>query len=168
MKHLYLGGIRSGKSQLAEESAANCCEQVTYIATAEPRDPSMATRIERHQARRPNHWATIEAPIALATALLKHSRSEHCVLIDCLGLWMSNLLESGEDTLESERARLLDALDAIGGDLILVSPEVGLGIMPINDLARRYADQLGELNQAVAQRCDRVTLAIAGLPHPLK
>ncbi|MEM7292452.1 MAG: bifunctional adenosylcobinamide kinase/adenosylcobinamide-phosphate guanylyltransferase [Pseudomonadota bacterium] len=168
MKQLFIGGVRSGKSALAEAAASASREKVIYVATAQARDAGMAERIERHRAHRPANWTTREEPLALPAILREHNNSGDCVLIECVGLWVNNLLEAERDNTDNVIDELLTCVENHRGNLILVSPEVGLGIMPMNALARRYADTLGELNQALAQRCDRVTLAAAGLPLNLK
>ena len=168
MRHLILGGARSGKSRFAESRAAELGLPVTYIATAEGRDGEMAERIARHRRERPQAWRTVEEPIALGDALECHAGPERCLLVDCLTLWLSNLLGAGERTLESERQRLSEVLPSLPGKILLVSNEVGLGIVPDNPLARRFRDEAGRLNQAVAAQCEGVTFIAAGLPMVLK
>lgn len=166
---LILGGARSGKSALAERRAAEFAEsglEVVYLATAAAGDEEMARRIAHHRTRRPAHWRTVEECIALAEALRANAAPDRCLLVDCLTLWLSNLLLG--PGLEPERSRLLESLPALPGHVILVSNEVGWGIVPMNELARRFADEQGRLNQAVAAVCDRVTLVAAGLPLTLK
>lgn len=169
MRQLFLGGVRSGKSRLAEAAASATHCAVTYIATAQPLDEEMHTRIARHRARRPDHWRLVEAPLALANAIRENDAPGHCLLVDCLTLWLSNLLLD-ETTIgaQSEIDKLLNQLPTLSGGIVFVSSEIGLGVMPANALARRYADQLGELNQSIAHCCERVTLVIAGLPYALK
>jgi adenosylcobinamide kinase / adenosylcobinamide-phosphate guanylyltransferase len=167
MRELILGGARSGKSALAVALARSSGLAVTFIATATAGDAEMAERIARHRAARPVGWRVIEEPVALATALRAACAAEHFVIVDCLTLWLSNLLEA-EARLDSERAALFEALPALPGRILLVTNEVGLGIVPENALARRFRDLAGSLNQAVAARCDRVTLVAAGLPIVLK
>jgi len=165
---LILGGVRSGKSAYAEAQARASGLAVHVIATATAGDAEMAARIATHRARRPTDWVTHEAEMALAQALTRTAAPDHCVLVDCLGLWVSNLLHAGEAVFAAERAALLDRLPALPGRVLLVSNEVGWGLVPTNALARRFADELGWLNQAVAQRCGRVVLLAAGLPLVLK
>jgi len=168
-KTLILGGVRSGKSRLAERLAVEIGLPVTYIATATAGDDEMRARIASHRLRRPEHWDLIEEPLRLATALAGVCRDGHCVVIDCLTLWLTNLL-TAEDTatLEHERAVLLDALPGLPGHIILVSNETNMGVMPLGELTRRYCDEAGRLHQDLAQICDRVILTMAGLPHTLK
>jgi len=169
MQELILGGARSGKSRLAERLAADSGLAVVYIATATALDAEMRARIAAHRAQRPAHWTLVEEPLALAATLEREAAPGRCLLVDCLTLWLSNLL-----CLEQpERLqRELDALDAVlpglPGRLILVSNEVGLGIVPLGQLSRQFQDHNGWLQQRLAIRCERVILTIAGLPHLLK
>ena len=167
-RELILGGARSGKSTLAEERAEASGRSLVYVATAEAGDAEMAARIAHHRDRRPDHWAVVEEPLALARALKAEAAADRALLVDCLTLWLSNLLAAGEERLESERQAFLEALPTLPGQVLLVSNEVGLGIVPDNPLARRFRDEAGRLNQAVAGRCDRVTFVAAGLPLELK
>lgn len=169
MKELILGGARSGKSALALRRAAQAGRAVAWIATAEAKDAEMAARIARHRAERPAHWRTVEEPLRLAAVLRRLASPESCVVVDCLTLWLSNLLLAADaPLLERETAALLEALPALPGDVILVANEVGLGIVPENALARRFRDEAGRLNQAVAAVCERITFVAAGLPLVLK
>lgn len=165
---LILGGVRSGKSAYAERQAQASGQAVHVIATATAGDAEMATRIVAHRQRRPAHWTTHEVPLQLADALGIWATPERCLLVDCLGLWVSNLLHAGETTFATERQALLDLLPTLPGRILLVSNEVGWGLVPTNALARRFADELGWLNQTVASRCRRVVLLAAGLPLTLK
>ena len=169
MKTLILGGARSGKSALAETIAHDSGREVVYIATAQPADAEMRERIEHHRARRPGHWLGVEEPAALAIALRNHVGQERCVLVDCLTLWLSNLLaDPDQSRFERERDALLDVLPALPGEIVLVSNEVGLGIVPMGALTRRFVDEAGRLHQAIARQCDRVLFVAAGLPLALK
>lgn len=169
MHQLVLGGIRSGKTALAETLAAEHSEAVTYVATAQAGDEEMAARIMRHQCQRLTHWGLVEEPLALAGVLASPERhDQECLLIDCMSLWVSNLLHAGDATLERETAAFLEAIPNYPGSLIIVSNEVGLGTIAMDRLTRRFCDQLGWLNQALALRCQRVTLSVAGLPVLLK
>lgn len=169
MKELILGGARSGKSALAERLAGESGLAVTYIATATAGDPEMAARIAHHQGRRPASWRLVEEPIALGACLRRHATADRCLLVDCLTLWLSNLLQADDDALfRRERASLLEALPALPGRIILVSNEVGLGIVPLGELTRRFCDEAGWLHQALAGACDRVTFVAAGLPLVMK
>jgi adenosylcobinamide kinase/adenosylcobinamide-phosphate guanylyltransferase len=169
MKTLILGGVRSGKSRLAESLAQQSGLSVCYIATATAGDDEMRQRIESHRARRPTTWTVIEEPLALADALQKHSARGHCLVVDCLTLWLTNLLTaSNESLLVRERDALAQTLPTLLGTIILVSNETGLGVMPLGELTRRFVDEAGQLHQTLAQICDRVILTVAGLPIYLK
>lgn len=169
MKELILGGMRSGKSRLAEQHAQATNLPVTYIATATAQDDEMRARIAHHQANRPGHWQLVEEPLALAAALQRHAAADRCVLVDCLTLWLTNLL-CLEDAarLQQEVAALPGVLPRLPGQIILVSNETGMGVVPLGELTRRYCDEAGRLHQAVASRCDQVILTVAGLPLILK
>lgn len=166
-KTLVLGGIRSGKSDQAEELAKRTKCDVVYLATATAGDGEMLDRIKRHQARRPESWGLEEEPVALARILRRHEADAPCLLVDCMSLWLSNLLGEDEDLTEEIDA-FLDALEAYPGPVVIVSNEVGLGLIGMDSLTRRFCDELGWLNQALAQRCDNVVLTVAGLPQILK
>lgn len=168
MRTLILGGVRSGKSRLAEQAARRSGLSVTYVATATPLDAEMRARISAHRARRPGHWRTVEEPLALAAVLQVEAASDRVLLVECLTLWFSNLLHAGASRCEAECAALLETLPKLPGELLLVSNETGLGIIPGVELARQYCDLAGEMHQALAQHCDRVVLTVAGLPQFLK
>jgi len=168
MKELILGGARSGKSALAQQRASESGLKVIYIATAQVLDQEMAERIALHRQARPAGWRLVEEPLALAQALQAHAAADRCLLVDCLTLWLNNLLAQSEDRLLLEKQALLETLPALSGTIILVSNEVGQGIVPVNPLARRFRDEAGWLHQALAQCCERVTLTVAGLPLSLK
>ncbi|AGA35123.1 Adenosylcobinamide-phosphate guanylyltransferase [Thioalkalivibrio nitratireducens DSM 14787] len=169
MRTLVLGGARSGKSALAERIAADSGLPVTVIVTAEIHDPEMAERVARHRADRPGHWQTIEAPRALAAALEAHAREDRLLVIDCLTLWLSNLmLDHDTRRVDVERDALLAVLTDLPGRIVFVANEVGLGIVPEHPLARQFRDQAGRLNQALAARCDEVLFVAAGLSLTLK
>lgn len=168
MRTLILGGARSGKSRLAERMAQESGFAVTYIATAQAQDAEMAQRIDAHRARRPAHWACIEEPFALAAALRAHAAPGRCLLVDCLTLWLTNLLHSDTAVFDRERAALLAALPELPGQTILVSNETGMGVVPLGDLTRRYCDEAGWLHQELATRCEQVLLTVAGIPLTLK
>ncbi|MGH8080848.1 MAG: bifunctional adenosylcobinamide kinase/adenosylcobinamide-phosphate guanylyltransferase [Lysobacter sp.] len=168
MHSLILGGARSGKSALAERVASTFSE-VIYIATAQALDAEMSERIAHHRARRPATWTCIEEPFTLADILCRHAAPGRCVLVDCLTLWLSNLLGAqDEERFERERSALLSALPGLEGSVLLVSNEVGLGIVPLGELSRRYVDEAGRLHQALGQVCERVVFVAAGLPLLLK
>ena len=169
MRTLILGGARSGKSALAERLAVEAGHEVVYIATAQADDEEMAARIAHHRAQRPSHWLSVEEPLALAAALEAHARPGRCVLVDCLTLWLSNLLGAPDAArLAQERDALLALLPSVKGQLLLVSNEVGLGVVPMGELTRRFVDEAGRLHQALAAQCERVVFVAAGLPMPLK
>lgn len=169
MRTLILGGARSGKSALAERIAAASGLAVSCLATARPGDAEMAERIAHHQARRPASWALVEEPLALADALRRHADARRLLLVDCLTLWLSNLLgDADPDRFARERAALLDTLPALPGDIVLVGNEVGTGIVPLGELNRRFVDEAGRLHQALAASCERVIFVAAGLPLSLK
>lgn len=168
-RSLILGGTRSGKSRLAERLAADSGLAVSYVATATAGDGEMQARIERHRRQRPAEWGLIEEPLQLARVLREQAAEDRCLLVDCLTLWLTNLLlAEDERLLEDQQAALLDTVPQLPGRLILVSNETSMGITPLGELSRRYADAAGLLHQALAQRCDQVVLTVAGLPHVLK
>jgi adenosylcobinamide kinase/adenosylcobinamide-phosphate guanylyltransferase len=163
---LVLGGARSGKSRHAEKLITEHAPPWTYIATAEALDDEMRARIAEHRARRDERWQTIDAPHALADAV-QGAPAKQPLLLDCLTLWLSNRLLA-DAHLNAEIAALIDALDARTSPTIVVSNEVGLGIVPDNALARRFRDLAGAANQKLAARADRVEFVAAGLPLRLK
>lgn len=169
MAELILGGARSGKSRLAEQLATASGLEVVYIATCQPRDAEMRERIERHRDQRPPHWALIEEPLALARVLREQAREDRCLLVDCLTLWLSNLLLTDDpQAWARERSALLETLPALPGRVLLVSNETGLGVVPMGELTRRFVDEAGWLHQALAADCERVVFCVAGLPQVLK
>lgn len=181
MIELILGGARSGKSALAERRASESGLAITYLATAHAGDGEMARRIAHHQQRRPAHWSLVEEPLHLAATLRAHAAEGCCLLVDCLTLWLSNLLfvgqagqqaESGEapdcPLLAEQTSALIETLPSLPGHVILVSNEVGLGIIPLGAVTRLYVDEAGRLNQRVAVVADRVDFVAAGLPLRLK
>ncbi|MBX9461850.1 MAG: bifunctional adenosylcobinamide kinase/adenosylcobinamide-phosphate guanylyltransferase [Aquamicrobium sp.] len=161
-----LGGARSGKSRHAEELLAAEPAPWTYVATAQALDDEMAERIAHHRARRDSRWRTVDAPLDLVAALeaLPGGRP---VLVDCLTLWLTNVMLTGRD-VEAESQRLADALARPRGRWVVVANEVGLGIVPDNALARRFRDAAGRLNQMVAAQADGVLFMVAGLPMKVK
>lgn len=176
MHELILGGARSGKSAYAEALATDSGLAVTMVVTAEARDGEMATRIERHRANRPAHWPVVEAPLHLASALRDAAAADRFIVVDCLTLWLSNLLMDMDDAPDAalpglfvrECAALIDALPTLPGRIALVSNEVGSGVVPMGRLSRVFVDEAGRLHQALARVCPRVTLVTAGLPLALK
>lgn len=180
---LVFGGARSGKSAYAEQLARDSGKEVLYLATAQAGDGEMATRIAHHRTQRPGDWPTVEEPLRLGTALLAHARPDRLLLVDCLTLWLSNLMFSSGETypdvgditlpelFHRERAQLLSALAELQGsgcDIVLVSNEVGMGIVPYGAISRSFTDEAGRLNQAVAAACQRAVFVAAGLPLVLK
>jgi adenosylcobinamide kinase/adenosylcobinamide-phosphate guanylyltransferase len=162
---LVLGGARSGKSRYAESLVAELPAPWIYVATAEACDAEMAERIAAHQARRGTGWQTIEAPRDLAGALATSVKAP--ILVDCLTLWLSNLLLADAD-IDAEIGRFEDALTRAAVPVVLVVNEVGFGLVPDNALARRFRDLQGSLNQRIAAHADRVVLVVAGVPLVLK
>ncbi|MCX4196758.1 bifunctional adenosylcobinamide kinase/adenosylcobinamide-phosphate guanylyltransferase [Methylobacterium organophilum] len=169
MLELILGGARSGKSRFAERLAAESGLAITYIATSQALDGEMTARIAHHRERRPAHWALVEEPLQLARVLCEQAAANRCLLVDCLTLWLTNLLMLDDAMrLAEERDALLECLDGLPGRILLVSNETGLGVVPLGELTRRYVDEAGWLHQAVAERAQRVTFMVAGLPMTLK
>lgn len=168
---LVLGGARSGKSAFAasliEARPGRTAKAGLYLATAEAGDPEMAERIRRHRERRGRGWTTLEEPVRLVEALVAHARPEEPILVDCLTLWLSNLMAAGSDIAQETR-RLAEALPGLRGPVVFVSNEVGLGIVPDNAPARAFRDHAGRLHQLLAAGADRVVLMAAGLPLVLK
>lgn len=164
---LVLGGARSGKSRHAEELAMASGLVPVYLATAQALDAEMAARIAAHRARRGPAWRTIEEPLDLVGTLDRQCAPEHIVLVECLTMWLSNLMLAGRD-VEAENARLLAALPVLVGPLLLVSNEVGQGVVPDNVMARQFVDHAGFLHQGIAEQADAVVFMTAGLPHRLK
>lgn len=169
MIELILGGARSGKSQLAEQRAINSNKELIYIATAQVFDAEMATRVEQHKLRRDDKWLLVEEPLELAAIIAQHDSSNCCILVDCLTLWLSNALHQDDDKIwPLQLQKLLDILPNLSGDLIMVSNEISMGVVPMGKLSRRFVDEAGRLHQALATHCDRVTLTVAGLPMTVK
>lgn len=162
-----LGGARSGKSRHAEDLCARSDLQPVYLATATAGDAEMAARIERHRRLRGPAWTTVEEPLELTAALERWRSPQRIVLVECLTLWLSNLMVA-ERPVEPAVDALLAELDADRGPVVLVSNEVGLGVVPMNALARRFVDDAGRLHQRLAARADRVVLLVAGLPIVVK
>ena len=173
MVRLILGGARSGKSYYAEQLALNSGKKCVYVATAYAGDSEMHQRIILHQQRRPKDWVTLEESLYLAKILQKTAQEEVCILVDCLTLWLSNILfnqqgELQEVVFQKQTAALLESIKCLKGEVILVSNEVGGGIIPMEAMSRRFVDEAGLLHQQLAQRCDQVVLVTAGLPQVLK
>ncbi|OBT07875.1 bifunctional adenosylcobinamide kinase/adenosylcobinamide-phosphate guanylyltransferase [Vibrio sp. UCD-FRSSP16_10] len=185
MIHLVLGGARSGKSRYGESIAKQYAEQglrCIYIATATALDDEMTERIARHQQDRVDsklNWQLLEAPLELASTLQQYSADDSVILVDCLTLYLTNHLIAGEeaqsdeqggqdDSWQQQKQALLACLPQLKGQVIFVSNEVGSGIVPLGELTRRFADEAGWLNQAIAQQADKVSLVVAGIPLSLK
>ncbi len=164
---LVLGGARSGKSAYAQAMAEAASPDRLYLATAEAGDDEMADRIARHRRARGEGWTTREEPLALAAALAAEARPGRIVLVDCLTLWITNLMLAGRD-VEAEVARLAEAIGALAGPAVLVSNEVGLGLVPETPLGRDFRDLQGRTNATMARACDAVVFLAAGLPTLLK
>lgn len=173
MIELILGGAKCGKTRYAEQRAATSGKQVIYIATAEAGDIEMTDKIRNHQQDRPKHWKTVEEPIKLAETIQNFNNEGSCLLVDCLTLWLSNILFSkqGElqlDVFKRESNALLQALVPFTGQLIMVTNELGLGVIASNKMTRRFVDEAGLLHQKIATVSQRVVFITAGLPQRLK
>ncbi|MGX2039373.1 bifunctional adenosylcobinamide kinase/adenosylcobinamide-phosphate guanylyltransferase [Methylocaldum sp. MU1018] len=169
MKELILGGVRSGKSRLAEKRAADSGLAVTYIATARVGDEGMRRRAEEHRRRRPADWDLVEEPLDLAGALRARADEKRCLIVDCLTLWLTQLLcETDAARLARERNALVEILPGLPGHIILIGNETNMGVLPPGELSRRYCDEAGLLHQELAGACDRVILTVAGLSWVLK
>ena len=164
---LVLGGARSGKSRFAEKLVHETGLQKIYIATGAAHDDEMASRIAAHKDQRGPSWLTVEEQLELAAVLENECRQDRVVLVDCLTLWLSNLLFAGKD-IPAETARLCAVLKDLQGPCVFVSNEVGMGIVPENRLSRSFRDVQGRLNQDMAHRCQQVVFVAAGLPILLK
>ncbi|MEJ2222909.1 MAG: bifunctional adenosylcobinamide kinase/adenosylcobinamide-phosphate guanylyltransferase [Desulfobacterales bacterium] len=166
-----IGGCRSGKSTYAMQTAERVpAEQKIFIATCVPRDDEMKRRVARHQKERSQNWVTVEAPLNLPEAIRQNSRSGDVILVDCLTLWVSNLLmETGDESkIEETISQFINAIEKAAGPIVLVSNEVGTGIVPENALARQYRDIIGRVNQDVAKTAGRVIWMVAGIPVTVK
>jgi len=169
LKQFVLGGVRSGKSRLAQRLALACKKPVTYIATATAEDEEMQRRIQSHQQNRPSEWVVVEEPYALGRVIQSHGDTGNCLLIDCLTLWLTNLLCANDEAQSrTEIDCFLQQLETTKCEIIIVSNETGLGVIPQGELSRRFCDEAGILHQAVAALCDRVIMTVAGLPCVIK
>lgn len=170
MKELILGGARSGKSHYAEICAIESNMDVIYVATAQALDDEMQLRIEHHQQQRPAHWQLIEEPINLVSVLKDNASVKTCILVDCLTLWLSNHLcsEKYKTQLQKNIDDLISSLPALPGNIIFVSNEVSMGIIPMGEVNRQFVDEAGRLHQRLAAICDKVTLMVAGIPSHIK
>jgi adenosylcobinamide kinase / adenosylcobinamide-phosphate guanylyltransferase len=167
---LVLGGARSGKSRYAQQLAEQS-HRVVLVATAKVTDDEMHAKIERHREDRPKNWLTVEEPLELAKVLEEHERNSEVIVVDCLTIFAANLLETEGENSEAIDRRvevLCAALQRVQCNVVLVSNEVGSGVVPAYPLGRRYRDVLGEMNQKVARVADDVVLMVAGLPLALK
>ena len=164
---LVLGGARSGKSTLAEKLVRESGLAPVYVATAEALDDEMAARIAAHRARRDAGWRLIEVPLRLVDTLRAEAGPERVVLVDCLTLWLTNLMTAGLDP-EHETAALVQAVENLAGPVVMVSNEVGQGVVPADAMSRAFVDHAGRLHQTLAAVADEVVLVVAGLPLRLK
>lgn len=170
MKELILGGARSGKSHYAEIRAVESNRDVIYVATAQALDDEMQQRIAHHQQQRPAHWQLIEEPINLVTVLKDNASDKTCILVDCLTLWLSNQLcsEKYKTQFQKNIDDLINILPVLPGNIIFVSNEVSMGIIPMGEVNRQFVDEAGRLHQRLAAICDKVTLMVAGIPSHIK
>ena len=176
MKTLVLGGVKSGKSRYAENRVKTCIQQqafteqqVAVVVTGQALDQAMAERISQHQQQRPASWRVIEAPLHLADAIEAAQQTAGLIMVDCLTLWLTNLLMlENRDQLQAEVDRLIEVVERCQVTLILVSNETNMGIMPLGQLTRDYCDHIGVLHQRLAELADEVVLVVAGLPLFLK
>ena len=171
--HLVLGGARSGKSLYAEKLAQNSGLNVSYIATAQIYDDEFKSRVQHHKERRPKEWTLVEEAHYLANMLNKIATPNECLIVDCLTLWLAQWIcqdcnPPKDSSWQAERAALLTSLTTLQGKIILVSNEVGMGIVPLGEINRQFQDEQGRLNQAVAEIADEVIFVSAGLPLVLK
>ena len=171
--HLILGGARSGKSAYAEKLAQTSGLTVTYIATAQIYDDEFKARVQHHKNRRPAEWALVEEPHCLAKTLRNLDAPNQCLIVDCLTLWLAQWIcpdcnPPQDSSWQAEREALLSTLPTLQGSVILVSNEVGMGIVPLGEINRQFQDEQGRLNQAVASIANEVTFVAAGLPLKLK
>jgi adenosylcobinamide kinase / adenosylcobinamide-phosphate guanylyltransferase len=171
--HLILGGARSGKSAYAEKLALSSGLNVSYVATAQIYDDEFKSRVQHHKDRRPAEWTLVEEPHYLAKTLLSLDAPNQCIIIDCLTLWLAQWICADcnppkDSSWLAEREALLSILPTLQGEIILVSNEVGMGIVPLGEINRQFQDEQGRLNQAVASAAKEVTFVAAGLPLKLK
>lgn len=163
---LVTGGARSGKSALAERLAQSCGNKVIYIATSEPFDDEMQSRIDRHRARRDAGWRTVDAPLELPDMLVQ-TDGDAPRLVDCLTMWLNNLIYHNRDVAD-EVDRLIKVISEQQADLVMVTNEIGSGLVPQTAEARKFRDLAGELNQMVAQAASQVYLSVSGIPVKIK
>lgn len=170
-KHLILGGARSGKSCYAQQLACDSGASVIFVATARVLDDEVSARVKQHQVDRPAEWTTIEEPLCLADTLRCYSKSDTIILVDCLTMWVMNLLAEAEQDsqrLQREMQMLFACIPELPGQVLFVSNETGMGVIPMGELTRQFVDESGRLHQRLAQLVDHVTLMVAGLPHTIK
>lgn len=165
--HLILGGARSGKSRYGEQLAAQSGKNVVYLATATSHDDEMAQRIKQHQQDRPASWPTVDCPIQLPQAIDEHGQAQNVLLVDCLTLWLMNVMMESKDLVIAVDELLL-ALKNCQAQVFLVSNEITMGVVPMGELSRNYVDELGRLHQRIAAQANNVTLMVAGIPMVVK
>jgi adenosylcobinamide kinase/adenosylcobinamide-phosphate guanylyltransferase len=163
--HLILGGARSGKSRYGESLASESPLDVQYVATARAYDSEMEKRIAQHKVDRPSHWESIEEPLDLCGVI--NSAEAHIILVDCLTLWLMNLMDANRNIVDAVD-EFVATLQSRTTPVILVSNEISMGVVPMGEMSRQYVDELGRLHQKIAQEADQVTLMVAGLPHKIK
>lgn len=169
MMQLILGGARSGKSRFAEQQAQLSGLNVIYIATAQILDEEMRERVQHHQHQRPSEWQVIEEPLYLAEKLKQIDQPNQVILVDCLTLWISNLLMHDDSALQMQQCeQLLDTISTLASRLILVSNETGLGVVPMGQISRKFVDESGRLHQRLGQIAEKVVFCVAGFPMVLK
>ena len=170
MKHLVLGGARSGKSRYAQQLAREQDKNVVFIATATPDDAEMTARIAAHRRERPDDWTTVEEPMDLAGAVLRNAADGNFIIVDCLTMWLAKLQMIFADQFERCEP-LQDFYEAqlkYKGDIVYVSNEISMGVVPMGVETRAFVDAMGRLHQFLAKQCDRVTLMVAGIPQQIK
>lgn len=169
MISLILGGARSGKSRFAQQLAIDSNLPVVYLATATASDAEMAERITHHQQNRPAEWRLRECPLNLIETISAESKHSQTILVDCLTLWLNNqLFQNPQQNFPELFTQLLDAASNSKAQIIFVANEVGLGIIPLGEITRKFVDEAGRLNQMLAQQADQVFFIAAGLPLSLK
>lgn len=175
MLELVIGGARSGKSAYAQQCATEFCADkqkkistVSYIATATADDAEMASRIQHHRQTRPQHWHTLEEPIALASTLTRANSDSDFIIVDCLTLWLTNLFALGEKQRTQQVDLLFTCLPEITTSVVFVTNEIGSGVVPMGEETRRFVDEAGWLHQRLATKCHRVTQVVAGIPNRIK
>ncbi len=168
MLEFVLGGARSGKSHYAQQRALASGSWVVYIATATAGDTEMQARINAHRKSRPAHWTTCEEAYDLAKVLQQYDNPDSFIIVDCLTLWLSNLLARPADFHALQVTEFLNSVQDMQASAVFVSNEVGMGIVPLGELSRRFVDEAGRLHQRLAQQCQRVTQMIAGIPNVIK